>query len=254
MKEIYLGSVSMERNRWAPGRTPTFNVSDFIDKAKADGFSGIELWEYHYTLASDEEKAKLAAADIPFFFNTYLSFEEYDEKAYKEIADAITAVKAKAVKFNLGPSKNCIADIPHQLENLEKFTAMIPEYTKMLCECHANTIMEVPETAAEIFSKLDKERYGAIIHLCTESDFADKCYAAYGDRICHMHCQYIPENGDGFALMDDGTEYADKFMNHHLGKGYNGTFTIEFVKFEDTAEAHYANVLEDLKYLKKICK
>ena len=80
MKKIYLGTVSMEKNRWEPGRVPTFNVSDFIDRAMADGFDGIELWEYHYTHASDEEKAKLVASKVPFIFNSYTSFVERDEE------------------------------------------------------------------------------------------------------------------------------------------------------------------------------
>ncbi len=254
MKEIYLGSVSMEKNRWAPGRIPTFNVSDFIDKAKEDGFYGIELWQYHYTLASDDEKAKLAAADIPFFFNTYLSFNEYDEKTYKEIADAVKAVKAKGVKFNFESSDDSVCDVSKQLENLKKLTDMMPDYTKMLCECHANTFMEVPETAGEIFAKLDKERYGAIIHLSTDIEFADRCYAAYGDRISHIHCQYIAKGSEEFSPLNDGTGYIEKMVNYHVGNGFNGSLAIEFVKFEDTAEAHYAHAVDDMKYLKTLYK
>lgn len=256
MKEIYLGTVSMEKNRWEPGRIPTFNVSDFIEKAKSDGFYGIELWQYHYTLASDEEKAKLAAADIPFFFNTYLSLEEYDEKTYKEIADAVKAVKAKGVKFNFGRSYDCVPDIPKQLENLKRLTDMMPDYTKMLCECHANTVMEVPETAGEIFAKLDKDRYGAIIHLATDIEFADRCYAAYGDRICHIHCAYkgTDTSGTGFKPMNDGTGYVENMINYYVGKGFNGSLAMEFVKFEDTAEAHYIHAVEDMKYLSTLYK
>ncbi len=255
MKQIYLGTVSMEKNRWEPGRIPTFNVSDFIDKAMADGFYGIELWQYHYTHASDEEKAKLAAADIPFFFNTYLSLEEYDEKTYKEIADAVKSVKAKGVKFNFGfYHDDCIPDFQKQLENLKRLTDMMPDYTKMLCECHANTIMDIPEKAGEIFAKLDKERYGAIIHLTTDTDFADRCYAAYGDRICHIHCQYQAEGSTDFSAMNDGTGVVEKKVNYYIDKGFDGSLAVEFVEFEDTAEAHYMHAVEDMKYLKTLYK
>lgn len=252
MKPIYLSTVALEKNRWAPGRVPTFNASDFLQRAKDDGFYGIELWEYHYTKASDEEKAKLAAFDMPFFFNTYLSLEEYDDDVYKEIANAVKAVNAKGVKFNFGSSHVDNPDIPKQIENAKKLADLMPADTKMLCECHPNTVMEVPETAGEVFEKLDKERFGAIIHMKTDIDFADRCFAAYGDRICHIHSQY---NCDGvFQPLDDGTGYAEKMFKYYTGKGFDGSVAIEFVKFEDTAEAHYPHALADLKYLQKIYK
>lgn len=256
MKQIYLGTVSMEKNRWEPGRIPTFNVSDFVDKAIADGFYGIELWEYHYTHASDEEKAKLAASGIPFIFNSYMSLEQRNDEVYKEIGDAVKAIGAKAIKFNLGKSYDCIPDIPAQIENLKRFSSYLPDDVKLLSECHPNTVMEVPEAAGEIFAKLDKERYGAIIHLSTAKDFIDRCYAAYGDRICHIHCAYKGEGGTGtgFKPMDDGTGYVEDMINYYVSKGFNGSLNIEFVKFEDTAEAHYEHAVKDMKYLSTIYK
>lgn len=256
MKKIYLGTVSMEKNRWEPGRIPTFNVSDFVDKAMADGFDGIELWQYHYTCASDEEKAKLAASGIPFIFNSYISLVERDDELFKEIGDAVKAIGAKAIKFNLGPSWADEIDVPAQIENLKRFSEYLPADVKMLSECHPNTVMEVPEAAGEIFAKLDKERYGAIIHLATENDFIDRCYAAYGDRICHIHCAYkgTDTEGTGFRAMNDGTGYVEDKLNYFISKGFNGSLNIEFVKFEDTAEAHYAHAVEDLKYLRTLYK
>lgn len=257
MKKIYLGTVSMEKNRWEPGRVPTFNVSDFIDKALADGFDGIELWEYHYTKASDEEKAKLAASGVPFIFNSYLSFVERNEEAFKEIAEAVKTLGATAIKFNLGPSWVEEIDVPSQIENLKYFASLLPENVKLLCECHGNTVMEVPEDAGKVFDELDKERFGAIIHLATENDFIDRCYASYGERLCHMHCAYTTENEKGekeFSAMDDGTGFVEDKINYYIGKGFDGTLTIEFVKFEDTAEAHYKHAVENMKYLRKLYK
>lgn len=246
----------MEKNRWAPGRVPTFNVSDFIDKAKADGFDGIELWQYHYTLASDEEKAKLAASGIPFIFNSYISLVERNDELFKEIGDAVKALGAKAIKFNLGPSYVDEINVPEQIENLKRFSEFLPADVKLLSECHGNTVMEVPEEAGEIFAKLDKERYGAIIHLASENDFIDRCYAAYGDRICHIHCAYQveTENGKEFAAMNDGSGYVEDKINYFVNKGFNGSLNIEFVKFEDTAEAHYEHAVDNMKYLRTLYK
>lgn len=255
MKQIYLATVALEKNRWEPGRIPTFNVSEFVPKAIEDGFYGIELWEYHYTKASDEEKAKLASFDVPYFFNTYLSLEEYDDDVYKEIANAVKAVNAKGVKFNFGSSHVDNPDIPKQIENAKRLAELMPADTKMLCECHPNTVMEVPETAGEVFGKLDKERFGAIIHMSTQKDFADRCFDAYGDRICHIHCAYRgPEMAGDFRDMDDGTGFVDDMMKYFAGKGFDGSLAVEFIKFEDTAAAHYPHAVDALKYLNKVCK
>lgn len=255
MKPIYLATVALEKNRWEADHIPTFNVSDFLPKAKQDGFYGIELWEYHYTKASDEEKSKLASFDIPYYFNTYLSLVEYDETAYKQIADAVKALNAKGVKFNFGPSYGCTPDIPKQIENAKRLADMMPADAKLLCECHPNTVLEVPETAGEVFEQLDKERFGAIIHMSTKKDFVDRCFDAYGDRISHIHCAYRgPEMDGDFRDMDDGTGYVADMMDYFDGKGFNGSLSVEFIKFEDTAEAHYPHAVDALNFLKKVCK
>ena len=248
MHQIYLGTISMEINRRFCGENLALRVSDYVERIKQDGFYGIELWQYHYTCASDEEKAKLASANIPFIFSSYLSLEEYDEESYRAVADAVHALKAVAVKYNFGRSKDTTPDIPKQLENLKKLTAMLPEYTKMICECHANTIAEFPEDAVKLFSQLDKERFGAIVHLPENIELADRCYKEFGDRIWHIHCQYRPE-GAGCALLDDGTDFVASTLKHHIENGFDGSVTIEFLKAEETVEEHYANAVADLKYL-----
>ena len=256
MKEIYLGTISMEKNRWENGRIPTFNVSDFIDRIISDGFDGIELWQYHYTSASDEEKAKLASSGIPFIFNSYISFVERNDEIYKEIGNAVKELDAKTIKFNLGLSSDNNIDIATQVENLKRFAEFLPNDVKLLSECHANTIMEIPEEAGEIFAKLDKERYGAIIHLSYGKDFIDRCYAAYGDRITHIHCSYLDADIEeiDFKPLDDPTGNVKDKLNYFINKGFNGTLNVEFVKFEDTAEAHYIHAVEDMKYLRTIYK
>lgn len=253
MKKIYLGSVSMEKNRWAPGKIPTFNVSEFTKRAIADGFYGIELWEHHYTLASAEEKEKLASCGIPFIFNCYTSFAQPDEEEFKIVADAVKALNATAVKFNLDSAEK--ADVAYQLENLKRFSELLPEGVKLLSECHGGTVMETPEAAGEIFEKLDKERFGAIIHMSTDDELIDRCYAAYGERICHIHCAYrgVESSGD-VMLMNDGSGYVESKLNYLMSKGFDGTLTIEFVKFESTPEAHYENAVKDLNYLNTIYK
>jgi hypothetical protein len=134
-------------------------------------------------------------------------------------------------------------------DTLLKFAELLKGDVKLLCECHGWTSMEVPERAAEIFRTLD-ERFGAIIHLGTEPELARRCFECYGDRICHIHTAASTENG--FVLLSDKDELMRGNLEHFISKGFNGTFTLEFVKEEDTMEAHYANTIKDFDYIKSI--
>ena len=40
MRKIYLGSIALEKNRFNEGKIPSYLVSDYIEKAKNDGFDG----------------------------------------------------------------------------------------------------------------------------------------------------------------------------------------------------------------------
>lgn len=254
MNKIYLGTICMEKNRWAEGRMPTYAVSDYIKRAIDDGFYGMELWEYHYTLTTDAEREKLRAANIPFIFNSYTSFEKRDDAEFKKIADAIKGIGAKKLKYNLGLINAENVDISAQIDNLKRFADLLPDDVVLLSECHAGSVMEEPEMAAEILSKLDKDRFGAMIHLQTNIDFADKIYAAYGDRIWHIHCANYKGWDEGFVHINDGTDFAERYIAYHKNKGFTGDFTIEFVNFEDTPEEHYINAVNDMRHIKTFLK
>lgn len=78
---VYLGSILLEPNRWPdrPEATysrlrqltriaqgpPFIQVSNWLQRAKADGFDGVELWENHALLCSDAEFAKLCQPALP---------------------------------------------------------------------------------------------------------------------------------------------------------------------------------------------
>ncbi len=60
---IFLGTVLLERNRWAKdGRRSSVQVSDWTQRAHDDGFDGLELWEDHVNLATEDERERLRTA------------------------------------------------------------------------------------------------------------------------------------------------------------------------------------------------
>lgn len=250
MGKIYLGSIALEKNRWAPGRVPTYLVSDYVQRAKEDGFAGIELWQYHYLSADAEEKKRLIDSDTEFIFNSYLTLKDGLTDDLRKTAEAITQLNAVALKYNFahtdygtGPE-----EIKSQKETLLRFADLLPEKTKLLCECHAYTLGEVPERMQEVFQGLD-ERFGAIIHLVTQQDFAKRCFDSYGDRICHIHSAYsVPEVG--FQLLESNADVMKSHLQYYKSRGFDGTVTIEFVKNADSPEEYYENAKKDLAFWK----
>lgn len=252
MKKVYLGSIALERNRWESGRSPTYLVSDFVQRAKDDGFDGIELWQYHYLSADAGERKKLVDSDTSFIFNSYLSLADGMTDAVKDVADAICQLKAEAVKYNFGSSQLGYnpADLQKQTETLLRFADMLPENVKLLCECHADSIGEDPVRMAEIFKKLD-ERFGAIIHLMTPLDFAKHCFDCYGERICHIHSSYVlPDLG--FQCLAGAEATAEEHYQYYVSRGFNGTVTVEFTQDASSPEQFYHNTLKDLNVWKKM--
>lgn len=239
---IYLGSVALEINRWAPGKIPTYRVSDFLSRITADGFDGIELWANHYLLADETEQKRLRGCGQVAVFNSYVSFDSGLTEDLTTNAAAINALVPKAVKFNLGQRETTAV----QTETLLRFADLLKPGVRLLCECHANTLMEVPETAAEVFSRLD-ERFGAIIHLTSTYENALSCFQCYGSRICHIHAANYQKTA--FAPLEQASAHILRNYSLMRSMGFDGTVTLEFTP-GDSAETMYRNAIGDLRWLR----
>jgi hypothetical protein len=168
MKEtpIYLASILLEPNRWKAGKEPSYEVSAWLDKIRAAGFDGIELWENHYLKASSDEQEALRGASVPIrLFNTYAAFTATggaDEDARRKAADATAALKAGAVKFNAGNDPKRTTEY---LETAVQWARLLPPNTRLICECHPGTVLETPEAAEKAFHEHWRdERFQAIVH------------------------------------------------------------------------------------------
>lgn len=254
MKKIYFSTVALEKNRWTPDKIPSYNASTYVKKAVKDGFAGVELWENHFHLADDAEKNRLITSGAEYIFNTYFNLAEGMTDNIKAVADAINTLGAVALKFNFannkfGTDKDALMS---QRDTLLRFADMIPGNVKLLCECHPMTPLEVPEVAAEMFYTLD-ERFGAIVHLNSETEFVKKIYECYGDRVCHIHSSARLPN-KVFIRLCEKSEVIDTNMNFMLSKGFNGTITTEFVKEDPNLDICYENALIDREYLLNLYK
>ncbi len=243
---IYLGTVSMEKNRWG-SKEPSFEVSKWLEKARVDGFDGIELWEGHLTRASATEYKALCDTDFPIVFNCYERFDDDNiTPALEKLAEHIKNVGAFAVKFNLA---KCDKMVEEQLRLIWEWQKLVPEHVQMWCECHAGSAMEDVGNAQNFFLQTPSPRFNAIVHIGDFKKQLDEKIQAYGDRIVHIHLQTFREDNVRTCLCAQ-KEWNEAALDALLKLPQIQSATVEFTKEEDTPAGMYANAVEDLKFIK----
>ncbi len=244
MQKIYFATIALESGRRdASDWKPTFRASDFVNRISQDGFSGVELWEKHYLRADEAEKERLIRSNKINIYNTYLSFEK-DSPDYEIVAKAICDIQPEAIKFNFGGYEN----VKEQKERLLRFADMLPEKTRLLCECHRRTMMEKPEIAGQMFRELD-ERFGAIVHLADPMELIKASFEHYGDRICHVHINRLLEHHR--KHVEEGGADLRTHWAYMKQCGFSGTVSIEFTMYGDTEEETYQNAIRDMNWLRE---
>jgi sugar phosphate isomerase/epimerase len=225
---------------------PSFEVSPWIPRFKEDGFDGIELWEFHYTLASEEERERLvdASGDIPIY-NSYVGFEDADAPARHVAIEAIKRLGVRGVKYNLGKD---VAKLGEYRRNLLAWESQLPDACTLLCECHFGTVVEDPETIAAFFADLPSERFGVILHLDPGAEM-QSWFNALGPRIRHVHVQMRRPDGD--PAVPENVPAIQKAYADIVKNDFQGAITMEFsrgIGQEENIEEIYANVCADLAF------
>ena len=251
---IFLGTILLEKNRWG-SRIPSYKVSEWLECFKKDGFDGIELWENHVMKADITELNDLIEKASPVaVFNTYDEFTDETAEYRQKTAAVINQLKANAVKFNFG---NDASKLEEYIKNLIEWTQLLPKDCILLCECHPNTVMEVPETAAKVFEQLKEERYQAIIHVFDKPDVIRPWFGNLGARITHAHVRVVDEDNNRVRLKfcSDTVKACLEVMQ---AAGFKGSFTIEFTEGVRTPGENIADLyscaLEDLVFLRDCLK
>ncbi|MFC1715500.1 sugar phosphate isomerase/epimerase family protein [Candidatus Poribacteria bacterium] len=251
---IYIGTILLELNRWGSSKTPTYLVSEWLDRFQEAGFDGMELWEYHATLCPPEELAKLEASDFPVaVYNTYCDFSDESKSDQHAAADMIRRFGAKGVKFNVGKDP-ALKDM--YLQNLRAWGESLPEDCRLLCECHGGTIVEEPAEASKFFGELEGDRWQFIVHcLMSDVDRLKEWFGAFGQSITHAHIQITDENGKRIRMESD-TEHVKNALNIMRGEGYQGSFTLEFTEGTSAPDENMGDLwkaaLDDLDFLRSL--
>jgi sugar phosphate isomerase/epimerase len=255
---VLLSTAALDPNRWGTlelGGDPTVQLSDWLDAVADAGFAGLELWDKHLTAASDAEMAAVLAHELPIaIFDSHASFDDADPTERDELARWATRSDCARVKFDVG------ADYDLQDAYAERIAAVIdqlPVTTAMLCECHEGiSLAENPIVAAEIFDAAGPpERVQAIVHTHESSEHLRARFDRYGDRITHVHVNYL-DFADGAPRLADIQHELHAKVTLLRSLGFTGTWTLEFVSGvmteADTPDLLMEQAAADLRVLHEV--
>lgn len=245
---ISLGTVLLEANRWAKDRTPTYRVSEWLERIAAAGFDGIELWENHATLAGSEERSALRGSTVPVrVFNSYVPLDAGGEKARRDVAGLVRELNAGALKFNVSNSPETLES---QLHTVREWASLMPG-VDLLCECHPGTALEDPAVAARALVGFPE--IGVIVHPFSSPDLAT-WFEHLGPRIRHAHVQMRDPEWRWLRLRDRPALVRERLAILR-GAGYAGSFTVEFTAGVGAAredlEELFASACDDLAFLRE---
>lgn len=247
--QIYIGTILLERNRWSLGKVPTYQVSDWMDRFARDGFDGVELWENHAALCSDDELARLERSPLPIVvFNSYAGLGDCAAPERERSAAWANRLRVGAVKFNVGNDPALSAEYAR---NAVAWANAMPQVTRLLCECHAGTLLEDLDAAQAMFDAWSDGRFQAIVHAFggDEKPWVNSLRRLGPRIVTHIHAalgMHTP------ATL--GTVQRQVAVLREMG--FDGSITLEFT--EGTGEIHedkeimYGRALRDLALLRKV--
>lgn len=248
-KSIYIGTVCLEPTRWG-SRQPSFAVSDWLKRFEADGFDGVELWEFHYLAADEAEQERLVAAAAPVaIYNSYVGFADEDAEARAKAAEVIARLQAKAVKYNLGGEATKLNEYRR---NLLAWAEQVPASCPLLCECHPGTVLENVEDAVAFFKDFDPERFGVIAHVSGDAEALKPWFSGFHGRIQHLHVQMRGPESD--STVPENRPPFDACFDVVKAHGYQGSVAIEFsrgIGRDEDMETIYRNACADLAYCRE---
>jgi len=221
-----------------------------LERFKADGFDGVELWEFHYLAAEEAEQERLVAEAAPVaIYNSYVGFTDEESEARAKAAEAIVRLGAGAVKYNFG---NDAAKLDEYRRNLLAWAEQLPSACRLLCECHPGTVLEKLEDAVAFFEELDPQRFGVIAHVSGDAEGVETYFSAFNSRVQHIHMQMRdPDSDTSVPANRPPWDACFDVVKRH---GYRGSVAIEFsrgIGRDEDMETIYRNACVDMAYCRE---
>ncbi len=229
---ILLGTVAIEPNRWgtvSADRLPVTRLPDWLATIADAGFDGLEVWEQHLTMESAATAEAIIGGPVPVqIFNSYVSLDVDDSAERTFVADWVQQCGASGVKFNVGNDPEAEGAYA---ERISDWIEQLPADVSLFCECHEGiSIAEDPAVAARIFSAAGPvDRLGALVHTHESFDHLRARFDAYGDRIRHVHVNYLDVANRRVPPLADQRSDLEAKVDLLRSLGFGGSWTIEFV-------------------------
>ncbi|OPZ03905.1 MAG: hypothetical protein BWZ10_03237 [candidate division BRC1 bacterium ADurb.BinA364] len=228
-------------------------VGEWLERFARDGFDGVELWENHAALASEQEILALERSPIPIsIFNSYADTDDAEAPARQAAVQFVQRFKSRGLKYNVGKDA---ARREEYLRNARAWREALGPRIRFLCECHPGTIVEEAGAARRFFDELGGDGYEIIVHPFNRLETLDEWFEQFGPRIAHAHLQMRDESS-AMARFDDYSGRARDAIRRMRAHGYAGTYTLEFAAGtrdpDENPETLYQNALRDFEFLKEI--
>lgn len=255
---VLVGTVALEPNRWAtvdPSGAPTADIVALAERIRATGCDGVELWERHLPAEPDAAADLLAAIPPVVVFNSYVGFDDDDPAALDSLADRVRATGARGVKFNVGADPSLERAYADRVADL---LDRLPDDVALLCECHQGiSIAEEPAVAGRLLRAAGPaDRVGAIVHTHESADHLRARFDAYGDRIRHVHVNYLDMSTMAVPPLQERSEDLAAKVDLLRSFGFDGSWTLEFVDGvltdRDEPDALVAQAAVDLDVLRAV--
>ncbi len=255
---MLLGTVAIEPSRWSrAAETPTLvPLTIWLDAVHQAGFDGLELWERHITDASPDEQAGII--DHPLrstVLNSYVSLDDAASQQRTAVARWASRLGSTGIKFNVG---NDTASVGVYGERIADWLEDLSPTCRLLCECHHGiSIAEDPAIAAKILAiGGPPDRVQAIVHTHEDPDHIRARFDAYGDRITHVHVNFLNFEDIAAPRLGDVTDELSSKVALLGSLGFSGSWTIEFVegvrRNHDERRHLVAQAIEDLAVLRSV--
>lgn len=256
---ILLGTVAIEPNRWGTvhaDRMPMTSLVPWLDSLADAGFDGLEVWEQHLTMEAPASADAIIDGPLPVrIFNSYASLDVDSPVERSFVADWVHRSGAKGVKFNVGndpESEGLYA------ERIADWLDLLPASATLICECHEGiSIAEDPVVANRIFDAAGPtDRLQALVHTHESAENLRARFDAYGDRISHVHVNYLDIANRRVPTLADQRSDLEAKVALLRGLGFSGTWTIEFVQgvlsADDTPAHLVPQAVADLAVLRDV--
>ena len=117
------------------------------------------------------------------------------------------------------------------IDRLAQWLDDLPPETAALCECHQGiSIAEGPAVAARILGHAGPaHRVQALVHTHDAPDLVRAKFDAYGERITHVHVNFLDFATMSHPTLADVADRLRSFVELVRSLGFTGSWTLEFV-------------------------